>query len=257
MASIRPFFDEVAKQLHAYMRGHNFRTRILQDIKKFKKNEIKKEIDSRIAIETLQWQLQNIEDIFQEKIIEKLTQRCSCITSDLHSIKENMMGLKTSQSSKDIMINTVVTVGPTVLGLIQAGISRSMFNAVVFTAAGLAGGMLLKETGIFWDIDTLINQAFEERVHAHDKDKIEKFLHDRHAESILSIIRKLLDVDFKNKIDNLKENLRKMKDEQTLYISEQNTLQLLGHTLSKNIANLDNLECLLNTQTEGNLTFTG
>lgn len=117
--------------------------------------------------------------------------------------------------------------------------------------------MLLKETGIFWDIDTLINQAFEERVHAHDKDKIEKFLHDRHAESILSIIRKLLDVDFKNKIDNLKENLRKMKDEQTLYISEQNTLQLLGHTLSKNIANLDNLECLLNTQTEGNLTFTG
>lgn len=167
------------------------------------------------------------------------------------------MGLKTSQSSKDIMINTVVTVGPTVLGLIQAGISRSMFNAVVFTAAGLAGGMLLKETGIFWDIDTLINQAFEERVHAHDKDKIEKFLHDRHAESILSIIRKLLDVDFTNKIDNLKENLRKMKDEQTLYISEQNTLQLLGHTLSKNIANLDNLECLLNTQTEGNLTFTG
>lgn len=255
MASIEPFFDEVAKQLNAYMRGHTFRTRILQDIKKFPKNKIKKEIDSRIAIATLEWQMHNIEDIFQEKIIENLTQRCSSITSDLNSIKDNMMGLKTSQSSNDIMINTIVTVGPAVLGLLKTGINPAMFNVVVFTAAGLAGGMLLKESGIFGDLDTFINQAFEERVHAHDKAKIKKLLHARHAESILSVIRRLFDVDFTNRIENLKENLRKMKDEQALYISEQNTLQLLGHTLSKNIANVDNLECLLTAQTEGNLAL--
>lgn len=255
MASIGPFFDEVAKQLHAYMRTHTFRTRILQDIKKFPKNKIKKEIDSRIANATLQWQTHNLEDIFQEKILENLTQRCSSITSDLNSIKDNMMGLKTSQSSNDIMINSIVTVGPAVLGLLKTGINPGMFYVVVLTAAGLAGGMLLKESGIFGDLDTFINQAFEERVHAHDESKIKELLHARHAESILSEIRRLFDVDFTNKIENLKENLRKMKDEQALYISEQNTLQLLGHILSKNIANLDNLECLLTAQTEGNLTL--
>lgn len=54
---------------------------------------------------------------------------------------------------------------------------------------------------------------FEERVYVYDKDKIEKCLYDRYVEFILLIIRKFLDVDFINKIDNFKENLWKMKDE--------------------------------------------
>lgn len=245
-SSIEPFFGEVAKQLHAYMNGNTFKRSILLDIKEIPKQKIKMEIDSRIEGETLQWQLQNMERIFKEEIIDNLTQRCLILTTGLHAIKDKMMGLKNTPGTQDKIMKTVVSIipiGSAVVGTVLKGSGPpNVVNFVVITAAGLVGGMLLKVLNVFDDLDTFIEQAFHEKMSALDEDKIKKQLQAKHAESILSIIKKIFDVEFKLKIDNIKDNLTKMKHEQELYMSEANTLQLLSQTISTSFERLDNLE---------------
>lgn len=245
-SSIEPFFGEVAKQLHAYMNGNTFKRSILLDIKEIPKQKIKMEIDSRIEGETLQWQLQNMERIFKEEIIDDLTQRCLILTTGLHAIKDKMMGLKNTPGTQDKIMKTVVSIipiGSAVVGTVLKGSGPpNVVNFVVITAAGLVGGMLLKVLNVFDDLDTFIEQAFHEKMSALDEDKIKKQLQAKHAESILSIIKRIFDVEFKLKIDNIKDNLTKMKHEQELYMSEANTLQLLSQTISTSFERLDNLE---------------
>lgn len=184
-----------------------------------------------------------MERIFKIEIIDNLTQRCLILTTGLHALKSKMMGLKTTPGTQDKIIKTVVSVvpiGSAVVGAVLKG--RAPLNFIVLTAAGLVGGMLFNVLNIFEDLDTFIEQAFDQRISAFDEDKIKKQLQAKHEASILSIIKRIFDVEFKSEIDNIKENLTGMKIEQDLYMSEANTLQLLSQTISKSIERLDNLE---------------
>lgn len=82
----------MTKALHDHIQSQEFRDHILEGMKTYQRIRIGTVLDSRIEKATCAWQQANIEEMFDTKVMKKLTEKIINIQESLHTIKNKMKG---------------------------------------------------------------------------------------------------------------------------------------------------------------------
>lgn len=88
------FFDEVSKRLHEHIHHPNFKRDVRFYTSFATRFSINNALDICIEQETIAWLKENIEQIFQRTLMDELIKKFESIHRSLHSIKDNLKGLK-------------------------------------------------------------------------------------------------------------------------------------------------------------------
>lgn len=247
--NIETFLDNASHQLHCYLHHNEFRTSVLNDTDNFTRVTIGKALDARIEKETIAWQNKHIDEIFQKTIMKDLKKKFENIHRTLHSIKDNLKGMKTPFDVEN-RITTAIASGviPSGAGLLGSFlINRKVSNSGVMigiATAGILSGIVLSSLVTYDVIDifeVVREKAFEARINAFTKKDIMDTLRKEYFESIKKIIRAFLEGDLENEIIKIKENIITMKNQHEFFKSEEKTLSLLQSTVIQKIERLQQI----------------
>lgn len=250
MESIDTFLDEAAKQLHDYIHCPIFKATILKDRDKIPRLAIAKELDTRIEVETMNWQNKRIENIFYESIMKRLTQNFQNIHQKLHSIKDEMRGIKTPyDGNKYTSVIVSCASGTAILGGVVMTRMTSDHKVLlgVAAAAGVVGGLFVSAMStleVLDDSQTVCINAYEARMKAFTKEKIRVDLKEIYAKSIQKIIEEFLEGDLKDEIHQIKLNITTMQGKLDFYKSEKENIASLQSTVNEALRSLHELERL-------------
>lgn len=250
MESIDTFLDEAAKQLHDYIHCPIFKATILKDRDKIPRLAIAKELDTRIEVETMNWQNERIENIFYESIMKRLTQNFQNIHQKLHSIKDEMRGIKTPYDGNKYTSAIVSCAsGTAILGGVVMTRMTSDHKVLlgVAAAAGVVGGLFVSAMStleVLDDSQTVCINAYEARMKAFTKEKIRVDLKEIYAKSIQKIIEEFLEGDLKDEIHQIKLNITTMQGKLDFYKVEKENIASLQSTVNEALRSLHELERL-------------
>lgn len=127
--------------MHDYLHHSEFRTAVLNDTDNLTRVTIGKALDARIEKETIAWQNKHIDEIFQNTIMKDLKKKFENIHRTLHSIKDNLKGMKTPFDVEN-RITTAIASGviPSGAGLLGSFlINRKVSNSGVMIGIATAG----------------------------------------------------------------------------------------------------------------------
>lgn len=154
-------------------------------------------MDVRIEENLKAWQEQNIDNIFQVVIMKYLFEKFESIHRSLHSIKDNLKGFQTPFDVDTKIIRVISSAIKSGLGLnlnvLLIGlrllsdiseINRKVLQGIA--AAGIIGGIIFSGLMIARadDFETTREKAFQARVDALTKEKVEYFLRENYFEPI-------------------------------------------------------------------------
>lgn len=251
MESIDAFLDEAAKQLHDYIHCPIFKATILKDGDKIPRLSIAKELDSRIVAETMKWQKKCIENIFYESIMKRLAQHFQNIHQKLHSIKDEMRGIKTPYdgNNKTASVFLSCASGTAIVGGVVMTRMTSDHKVLlsVAAAAGVVGGLFVSAMSTFEVLDdsqTVCINAYEARMKAFTEEKIRVDLKEIYAKSIQKIIEEFLEGDLKDEIHQIKLNITTMQGKRDFYKGEKENMASMQSTVNEALRSLHELERL-------------
>lgn len=212
-----------------------------------------KELDSRIKVETTSWQERHIADIFQETIMGNLLEKFENLHKSLHSIKENLMGVKTPFD-----VDNKVAAAGTACGVMsyvyEAGLIGSILIkrvvselAVLFgiASAGIVGRLVISGLVAFDvvdDFDTVRQKAFDARINSFPKEKLKNSMRKGYVGVCQKIIKAFLEGELEQEIIKIKENISTMRKEHDTFKSEKETLFLLRSIVTEKTKRLQKLE---------------
>lgn len=213
-------------------------------------------MDVRIEENLKAWQEQNIDDIFQEVIMEYLFEKFESIHRSLHSIKDNLKGFQTpfNVDTKIIPVITwtiksqVGSLNALLMGLrLISGISeikRIILQGIA--AAGIVGGIIFSGLMIARadDFETKREKAFQARVDALTKKQVKYFLREYYFEPIQKIKRAFLEGDLEKEMNKIKENISSMRNKHKTYISQKEILSSMHQTVIQKIERLKQIGCI-------------
>lgn len=213
-------------------------------------------MDVRIEENLKAWQEQNIDNIFQEVIMEYLFEKFESIHRSLHSIKDNLKGFQTpfNVDTKIIPVITwtiksqVGSLNALLMGLrLISGISeikRLILQGIV--AAGIVGGIIFSGLMIARadDFETTREKAFQARVDALTNKKVKYFLREYYFEPIQKIKRAFLEGDLEKEMNKIKENISSMRNKHKTYMSQKEILSSMHQTVIQKIERLKQIGCI-------------
>lgn len=235
--------------MHDYLHHNEFRTAVLNGTDNFTRVTIGKELDARIEKETIAWQKNHINDIFQKTIMKNLIEKLENMHRTLHSIKDNLKGMKTLFDIENRVAAAIASgLKPSGCGLLGSFlINRIVSNSGVMidiANVGILSGIFLSSL-IAYDVvdrfEIVRENAFRARINAFTKKDIKDTLRREYYEKINKIIRSFLEEDLKNEIIKMKENITMMKNEREFYKYEEETLSLLESSVIQKIEHLQQI----------------
>lgn len=241
------FLTVATREFHDFIHEEAFKNDMLHEmhIANVPKRKTGKELDLRIQEATKTWQEENIEKILKETIFENLVEKLSNIESDLHSLKEKMMGFRSCFNITGMIASALVTsftsMGTCIVGtLLVARLPLDESTKDVVALASFLAGLVIPNL-MSDDIKTVRENTFKSKIGDLTEDNIKKGFRERYAKSVELIISSLME-EIKSEIENLNKNVMKMRGERDLYRSEENTLKSLLSIVILNIDCLVDLE---------------
>lgn len=246
------FLDEAAKKLHDYIHCPIFRATILLNIEKIQRLWIANELDKRIEVETMKWQKKNINNIFYELIMKRLTEKFQDIHQSLHSIKCEMRGIKTPFDVDNkiplAVVSYVIPSGTALLGsVVMTRITSDPSIILGVAAVGVVSGLVcsaLTTLEVLDDSETVCKNAYIARMNVLTKEKIRFALEKRYADVIRKIIHNFLEGDLKSEISQIISSITSMQGKRETYKADKDRLISLLSTVTDALRSLDDLELL-------------
>lgn len=214
-------------------------------------------MDVRIEKYLKAWQEQNIDEIFQEVIMEYLFEKFESIHRSLHSIKENLKGFQTpfDVDSKIIpAIASVIKSGFSLnLELLVIGLKLISENSEVnrkvlqgIAAAAIVGGIIFSGLMIARadNFETTREKVLQARIDALTKDKVKYVLRENYFEAIQEMKRAFLEGELEKEMNKIKENISSMRNEHNTYISQKEILSSMHKTVVQKIERLKQIGCI-------------
>lgn len=233
---------EVTKQFYEYIHQDTFKEDILRKVKSsLSRFSIATNLDNQLEKATIEWQKNHIENIFDEIIGRQLIQNFSSIQTRISLCRNEMTGLNTRRDV-DYRIMSVFAPSGTIL-VYSIVLSRMLVSHGVagFAVFGLAftGFAVWKKMD---DFPTLCEKIFKSRINALTKDVIRAGFQERYADLVENMIKRLLDGDLKNEINNMKRNVDNMQNQHRNFISMIAVLQSLRDEVNRRQAHLTRIE---------------
>lgn len=232
---------EVAKQFYEYIHQDTIKEDILRKVKSLSRFSIATNLDNQLEKATIEWQKNHIENIFDEIIGRQLIQNFSSIQTRISLCRNEMTGLNIRRDV-DYRIMSVFAPSGTIL-VSSIVLSRMLVSPGVagFAVFGLAftGFAAWKKMD---DFLTLCEKIFKSRINALTKDVIRAGFQERYADLVENMIKRLLDGDLKNEINNMKRNVDNMQNQHRNFISMIAVLQSLRDEVNRRQAHLTRIE---------------
>lgn len=233
---------EVTKQFYEYIHQDTFKEDILRKVKSsLSRFSIATNLDNQLEKATIEWQKNHIENIFDEIIGRQLIQNFSSIQTRISLCRNEMTGLNIRRDV-DYRIMSVFAPSGTIL-VSSIVLSRMLVSPGVagFAVFGLAftGFAAWKKMD---DFPTLCEKIFKSRINALTKDVIRAGFQERYADLVENMIKRLLDGDLKNEINNMKRNVDNMQNQHRNFISMIAVLQSLRDEVNRRQAHLTRIE---------------
>lgn len=231
---------EVTDQLYEYIHHDTFKEDILNSVQSSTRFSIEKNLDEKLQKATIEWQQIHIEDIFNRVIGENLIQKFSMIHTRMDFIRSEMTGIITEPDVNNRITSALAPGGILVGGIVLSRLLVSP-GLEVFTVLGLAF------TGITLFVnrekhETLCARILMSRINALTKEKISTAFRERFAGLVESMIKRLLDGDLKNEINNMKKNVQNMQENHMKFKSMTAFLQSLMDEVNQRQAHLKRIE---------------
>lgn len=233
---------EVTKQFYEYIHQDTIKEDILRKVKSsLSRFSIATNLDNQLEKATIEWQKNHIENIFDEIIGRQLIQNFSSIQTRISLCRNEMTGLKTRRDVDYRIMSVFAPSGTIVVSSIV--LSRMLVSPGVagFAVFGLAftGFAAWKKMD---DFPTLCEKIFKSRINALTKDVIRAGFQERYADLVENMIKRLLDGDLKNEINNMKRNVDNMQKQHRNFISMIAVLQSLRDEVNRRQAHLTRIE---------------
>lgn len=233
---------EVTKQFYEYIHQDTIKEDILRKVKSsLSRFSIATNLDNQLEKATIEWQKNHIENIFDEIIGRQLIQKFSNIQTRISLCGNEMTGLNIRRDV-DYRIMSVFAPSGTIL-VSSIVLSRMLVSPGVagFAVFGLAftGFAAWKKMD---DFPTLCEKIFKSRINALTKDVIRAGFQERYADLVENMIKRLLDGDLKNEINNMKRNVDNMQNQHRNFISMIAVLQSLRDEVNRRQAHLTRIE---------------
>lgn len=233
---------EVTKQFYEYIHQDTIKEDILRKVKSsLSRFSIATNLDNQLEKATIEWQKNHIENIFDEIIGRQLIQKFSNIQTRISLCRNEMTGLNIRRDV-DYRIMSVFAPSGTIL-VSSIVLSRMLVSPGVagFAVFGLAftGFAAWKKMD---DFPTLCEKIFKSRINALTKDVIRAGFQERYADLVENMIKRLLDGDLKNEINNMKRNVDNMQNQHRNFISMIAVLQSLRDAVNRRQAHLTRIE---------------
>lgn len=233
---------EVTKQFYEYIHQDTIKEDILRKVKSsLSRFSIATNLDNQLEKATIEWQKNHIENIFDEIIGRQLIQKFSNIQTRISLCRNEMTGLNIRRDV-DYRIMSVFAPSGTIL-VSSIVLSRMLVSPGVagFAVFGLAftGFAAWKKMD---DFPTLCEKIFKSRINALTKDVIRAGFQERYADLVENMIKRLLDGDLKNEINNMKRNVDNMQNQHRNFISMIAVLQSLRDEVNRRQAHLTRIE---------------
>lgn len=233
---------EVTKQFYEYIHQDTIKEDILRKVKSsLSRFSIATNLDNQLEKATIEWQKNHIENIFDEIIGRQLIQKISNIQTRISLCRNEMTGLNIRRDV-DYRIMSVFAPSGTIL-VYSIVLSRMLVSPGVagFAVFGLAftGFAAWKKMD---DFPTLCEKIFKSRINALTKDVIRAGFQERYADLVENMIKRLLDGDLKNEINNMKRNVDNMQNQHRNFISMIAVLQSLRDEVNRRQAHLTRIE---------------
>lgn len=239
---IDAFLLEVTKQFYEYIHQDTFKEDILRRvISSSSRFSIAKDLNNQLERATIEWQENHIENIFDGIIGRQLTQLFSSIQTRISLSRNEMTGLQTRRDV-DYRIMSVFAPSGTIL-VSSIVLSRLLVSPGLagFAVFGLAftGFAVFKKMG---DFPTLCEKIFKSRINALTKEIIRAGFQERYPDLVENMIKKLLDGDLENEINNMERNVDSMQKQHRDFISMIAVLQSLRDKVYRRQAHLTRIE---------------
>lgn len=235
---------EVTKQFYEYIHQDTIKEDILRKVKSsLSRFSIATNLDNQLEKATIEWQKNHIENVFDEIIGRQLIQKFSNIQTRISLCRNEMTGLNIRRDV-DYRIMSVFAPSGTIL-VSSIVLSRMLVSPGVagFAVFGLAftGFAAWKKMD---DFPTLCEKIFKSRINALTKDTkvIRAGFQERYADLVENMIKRLLDGDLKNEINNMKRNVDNMQNQHRNFISMIAVLQSLRDEVNRRQAHLTRIE---------------
>lgn len=186
-----------------------------------------------------------------------LFEKFESIHRSLHSIKDKLKGFQTPFDVDTKIIRVISSAIKSGLGLnlnvLLIGlrllsdiseINRKVLQGIA--AAGIVGGIIFSGLMIARadDFETTREKAFQARVDALTKEKVEYFLRENYFEPIQEMKRAFLEGDLEIEMNKIKENISSMRNEHKTYISQKEILSSMHQTVIQKIERLKQIGCI-------------
>lgn len=193
------------------------------------------ELDVRIENLIKAWLKEHIDGIFQTIIMGDIVRKFKDIHRSLHSIKScvkvqfvDFLESLAYDKSLHIPCPTEFLTRGKLSGIVSFGFEA--FNVVD-------------------NFETVCEKAFQARITAFTKDKIQRTLREKYYDRITTIIKKVLDKYLEEEIKKIKENISTFRKNKGVLKSKEKTLFSLQSTVQQNIDRLYQIRCI-NTSNE-------
>lgn len=195
-------------------------------------------MDKQLQKATIEWQQTHIEEIFDRKIWRNLIEKCSKIPRRMGFNKTKMTGVK-YKLDVNFKITSAFAPGGILVGSIV--LSRYLVNPVMAGVIGLAvtGITLLKDMD---NLHTLCEKTFKSWIDPLTKETISTVFQQRYAGLVESMIKRLLDGDLKNEVNNMKRNVHSMQENHMEFKSMAAVLQSLRDEVKQRQAALNTIK---------------
>lgn len=233
---------EVTKQFYEYIHQDTFKEDILRKVKSsLSRFSIATNLDTQLKKATIEWQKNHIENIFDEIIGRQLIQFFSSIQTRISLCRNEVTGLNTRRDVDYRIMSVFAPSGTIVVGSIVLSHMLVSPGVAGFAVFGLAftGFAAWKKMD---DFPTLCEKIFKSRINALTKDVIRAGFQERYADLVENMIKRLLDGDLKNEINNMKRNVDNMQNQHRNFISMIAVLQSLRDEVNRRQAHLTRIE---------------
>lgn len=251
--NIDKFFDEVSEGLHAYINHPFFKNQVLANTDSFTRVSIKNELDNRIEEKMCDWLKGYFEQIFQRTLMDELIKKFESIHMSLHSIKDNLKGLKSPFNVDRKLFGEAASYysrfspNPSLArntSLARTNVGFTFIPLAARFTLYFAGAIFiskLEAANIRETFKNIRENAFVAKMGILTKENIKHSLKEKYSEAILNMIKQFLEGDLQTEINKIRENVLTMTDKRDFYTSAKETLTELLTTVTENIDRLQEL----------------
>lgn len=233
--TVDDFLEEASNQLFQYINQESFKEAILKDINDRCRFSVGFMMDSRMKDMIGTWERENIQRIFEETVMTPISEKLTSIYQKLNAIKKDMSGIEPPFDAENKIISVLAGfIAPSGTGFLASFLlNRILLFAVpggAIIALSVCVGTLISTVvalGLTNDFDTFCIHAFEARKNALTKKEIKAKHENIYAKKTEELITEFFDGEVKDEINDLYENVKKMKDQLQLFRDEKKNLLYL------------------------------